>query len=502
MCTNKKWIINKYTGHSIFVKCGHCPACQQEKAMRRRAKLKYSLKDGCTILFVTLTYSNNYVPFIKRQDLVKGVNPLPVYRSETACFTKDSFKGSEVSLKRVHKEVELFRFNAFPHFDYLPDFDENGSPLGTYHIEYHDEVFNIPDCKNKPNCISIAYFKDVQNFIKNLRIYSQRKLGIEKPFQSFQVCELGPTTFRAHFHLLLFIEKRYETWFRQAVCRCWPYADYGRTYGNIKEALNAETYVSSYVNRGTKFPSFLALKEIRPRCSFSQGMGLACDAFTLPRLLSAIRERDLRFNKQVIIQGQTSVCRVRIPDYALNRYFPKVKGYSLLSLDSTRVNNEDFIAEPFRFSNFVTDVYLSSNNCSLDYSWEDYDKIQRDLSRCRLRFKRDYYRYFNEWVDDDFYAWWYCQAYLARNMTTLKVWYEQQDSDFNIAQSYDNLDRARISPEFALLLFETGILSLKDNPNNYPNNLLETKYYSDMFEQYQKRKKINNEVFNHHYGDC
>ena len=34
MCTNQRLIVNKYTGHELYVPCGKCEACQQGKRLR------------------------------------------------------------------------------------------------------------------------------------------------------------------------------------------------------------------------------------------------------------------------------------------------------------------------------------------------------------------------------------------------------------------------------------------------------------------------------------
>lgn len=68
MCVQQSWIRNKYNGHHYFVKCGHCPACLQEKAIRRANRIrKQQNKEGLPkydCLFVTLTYRNEFIPYI------------------------------------------------------------------------------------------------------------------------------------------------------------------------------------------------------------------------------------------------------------------------------------------------------------------------------------------------------------------------------------------------------------------------------------------------------
>ena len=56
MCTNQREIINKYTGHKLYVKCGHCPACLQEKAAHRVLGLKQKDSPLTDTIMCTLTY--------------------------------------------------------------------------------------------------------------------------------------------------------------------------------------------------------------------------------------------------------------------------------------------------------------------------------------------------------------------------------------------------------------------------------------------------------------
>ena len=68
MCTNQREIVNKYTGHKLYVKCGHCPACLQEKAAHRVSRIKAQNSDATETYMLTLTYRNECVPYVRRED--------------------------------------------------------------------------------------------------------------------------------------------------------------------------------------------------------------------------------------------------------------------------------------------------------------------------------------------------------------------------------------------------------------------------------------------------
>ena len=68
MCTNQRLIVNKFTGHKLYVPCGKCEACQQEKAAHRVSRIKSNLKDGYVYLLVSLTYNRYSCPYVDKQE--------------------------------------------------------------------------------------------------------------------------------------------------------------------------------------------------------------------------------------------------------------------------------------------------------------------------------------------------------------------------------------------------------------------------------------------------
>ena len=84
MCTNQKKIYPRHSKHPIYVKCGHCKACQQEKASLRVRRINDTKLDSLACFMVTLTYSRGTCPYVKREDAYKFCNGdllyLPVYR--------------------------------------------------------------------------------------------------------------------------------------------------------------------------------------------------------------------------------------------------------------------------------------------------------------------------------------------------------------------------------------------------------------------------------------
>ena len=71
MCTHMRSIWNPYSRKNVLVKCGKCEACQQEAACRRANRIRNHVHDGNIQLFITLTYSNDFVPYVKFSEFEK-----------------------------------------------------------------------------------------------------------------------------------------------------------------------------------------------------------------------------------------------------------------------------------------------------------------------------------------------------------------------------------------------------------------------------------------------
>ena len=84
MCVNQYLTHNIYTGRDLYVKCGKCPACLQEKAAHRLSRIKNTMNDSLECAMLSLTYNRWSAPYIDRQeayDFSKGrITHLNVYR--------------------------------------------------------------------------------------------------------------------------------------------------------------------------------------------------------------------------------------------------------------------------------------------------------------------------------------------------------------------------------------------------------------------------------------
>ena len=173
MCTHTRYITNRYTGDKVLVSCGKCPACLEAKALNRTNRIKNTYDGSNIALFVTLTYKNEFVPYILKSDIdtSEGHQFLPIYRDATCRRVRVS-DDYRMRFKTTFKTSVINEI----YVDYPSDFDKS-SLRSIVH--------------GSPDKVSVPYFKDLQDFEKRLRIILQRK-GFDDSFQYYQCLELGP----------------------------------------------------------------------------------------------------------------------------------------------------------------------------------------------------------------------------------------------------------------------------------------------------------------------
>lgn len=348
MCTHQRYVYNQYTQKHVLVRCGKCEACLQEKANARTRRIKNHQPDGCVPLFLTLTYSNDAIPYILHSDLASDDDEVPVWRN---CkfrqlkngMTKVTYSPSIIdSVDNPNKD----KYNYFPHI------------------------------RKARGCTGIIYYSDVQKFMKRLREVLKRKLNYEKYISYFAVGEYGPRTYRPHFHMLLYIDKNFVEAVRPYIIKSWPFGDMSRSNRRIQVARDAASYVSSYVNCSADLPKVLAQNHVRQKHAASKDFGAGLRCFSLPALLDAADRQDFRYHVQAFKDGCTVIVPLPIPAYIVNRFFPKFKGYS-------RCTNRqifEFLRYPAKVRQFLQDTPFR-------YTDDDYRRFVVRLQNCFQKYQ-------------------------------------------------------------------------------------------------------------------
>ena len=165
-CEHPKRIHNPYTDDDLFVPCGECDICRSKKSLSWTERLEYerSLHPYC--LFGTLTYSEEFLP--------------KFYPTEDGFV--DFLTGELVPYNEISNEY----------------FDDDSIRFVT-----------------SRDCLPVGSVSDCQRFIKRLRSKvlsnSSNTSGEDRKcryIRYFLVCEFGETTFRPHYHFIIFTSSK------------------------------------------------------------------------------------------------------------------------------------------------------------------------------------------------------------------------------------------------------------------------------------------------------
>lgn len=430
MCQHSRYVFNKYINRSVFVPCGKCPECLQSKANKRAQKIRNHNQDSHSLcVFVTLTYSNDFVPYVNIDD-VKDLSPdfqkvkeIPVYR-DAKLVRSFGF------LTTQRSTYEVCRFNS---------------------LQFRPFCTNVPSLNRKKHSCGIILWSDVQNFIKRLRINLLRKLNYDKTISYFAVGEYGSHTFRPHFHLLLFFPEVTLEAVRPIIATSWPFGDMSRQNKRIQEAIDASSYVASYVNKSANLPKILESAIIRQKHSHSLHFGGNIQCFSLTSLLQKIERRDLSYSREVLKDGVPCLATLPIPKYIINRYFPKFKGFGSFTFDEVL----QFLSVPkqywFRLGVMYDPIEIAGKKIPHRYTnllahelCINKDEFHKYVVRLRHAF--DYYHeQTGKGITD--YAIDYYDAWRLRGLWSIK---HQYDGIEDFASFYENiidfLNDERIAP--------------------------------------------------------
>lgn len=454
MCTNQRYIYNRYSRKSVLVPCGKCPACQQEKACRRSTRIRNNVTDGTITLFVTLTYLNMFIPYIRKSDLISDDLEVPVYRDSNIRYTFSRQNGLS---QKIYSDVEVIQKV------YIPEYIRTDSSVR--------DLFSLR--KADSDKVGVCLTSDFQKFIKRLSMYLKRKYNYEAKYSYFYCSELGSASHRPHFHALFFIRKDDEEIFRRALVACWPYADSNRTQKYVEVARDAASYVSSYVAGSSRLPEIMQIPLFKPTHNYSKHFGLVLDCFNLRSLLSQVDRGTLYYNRPQKFDGESSVVRVPIPVYVVNRYFPKHKGFGWLAASDI----QRFLIAPERLRSVLSTI----ENPLYKFTDSEIHKIHVNLENC--------YKYFHKetGLGRFDYAYYYIRIWSLHFSITLRDSYEDvlDFSDF-----YTNFNDLKHEIVHAPTL--SDLTDYECNPNRLSFVVENSAKMTNLFYKLDKQKKVTN----------
>ena len=262
-CQHPRTVVNKYTHESVVVPCGHCPSCiLRRSAIQTNLLTTYSAQFRY-VYFVTLTYAPCFLPTLEvsivetcSDDIADvpcfpSIDDLDAGDPNTYLFgfrsvpRSASVKVKNSTVERVFKDPEI-------RFSYPMKPKDLLSILGKVN-------------HNVPNRIPYVCNRDLDLFLKRLRSYY-----LDEKLRYYAVSEYGPTSFRPHWHLLLFSNsERFSQTICENVSKAWSY---GRCDASLSRGFAAQ-YVASYVNSFVALPNFYTQmpKVVRPKSFHSIG---------------------------------------------------------------------------------------------------------------------------------------------------------------------------------------------------------------------------------------
>ncbi len=447
-----------------------------DKANKRASIIRSTLPEDSTCYFVTLSYRNEFVPYVTLAQIAQAMRELRWCKSTQIAIRRDydftSGHGSrilregpfEVGYIDVEQPVkELLTDQSFQSLSAIQ--------RGKYH---YDTSYKV----------SVAFNRDNVLFINRLRKKLHQFTGSYNTIKYFYAPEYGPTTSRFHIHLLIWCTSEVPIGvFKNAVVDCWPYADPVRTYENCQVARCAASYVSEYVNCSADVsPLLLALAPLRP--SRSLGLGFDLPEYSLRAINPAPNKFNFDFDKQFISKdGMARVYHMQIPSRVAYAYFPKCKGFSRLSSDAV-------------VSLYSTIQQMPELRCKVGYRGLDdlYQLPVRDIYGGSIAVTQSEYKYFRNRLlrctrryttlfncsPQDYFK----QIYEFYSRFALRRYYLQMTHpDYHGFMDFDNMD--------SLLPTVVPLNQLIYDCNSNPVNISVTKELVEKFNSRIKQRKLN-----------
>lgn len=466
MCVKKRYVFRK-DGSSVLVKCGKCKECIQEKAFKRSNMIRFNEIAGYVTLFLTLTYSNEFCPYVRQLDI-------------------DSLTDSD-------SKVNIYRDSSI--IGVLPI--EEPLPFCRYH--------HLTNCGS--DFIGVLFYDDLFKFQKRFRINYQRlckQYGLQyNKLYFYSIGEYGATFARPHFHIKLQVSRETSTIAEQAFLKSWSY-DVHRPERCQYVQSDVSSYLSTYLAGTYSLPRLYHTKEIRPRSFHSSFYGCNQSVYSLHEVISSF----YRHNLYVVRCGFSTSPDppsgwLSCPEQFLLRYFPKIKGYSRLNssaLFNVMSQPETIACYSYQLGYRHLQKYESRNGQIVD----DARTTIGTINRCYARAFEDSGISRTEWA---FIA---CQIWHLVALFRFRSMYQRVHVERDNFDLYDNIHDIVIekertqdgdfapfmsrSPTLLDLCLKYDFTCTPDYYNKRKEVVNRNKHLTQIFNQSQKIPRINNYV--------
>lgn len=474
----------------IIVPCGKCDGCLLHKANEWSMRCGMEIEDTPVTIFGTLTYNNKYLPKL-----------LPF---ESCSFTVSN-RGNDgrVDLTEVYRRSWYsdnglnIRFNGVR--DVLREdniiIDYDYAPLFVKHWENHD--FPV---------INYASKRDIQLWLKLLRkdlddygVYKNERVLKRGYFRYFIISEYGPTTFRGHYHFLIFCQSQevasylldgslYKNWQMCDANRFFPYC-------HVCDS-GARGYVTQYLTSFSSLPNvFKENKEIRPFRLASKSPGIGYIGQDKAKIYEDVARGVIKYSRSVRRLELNTV--LEYPKNFAVTLFPKCYQFAKIS-DSRRFHIYSYLYREVRATG--QSALLLRKRLSEIMQASDY----LATSAC--------YRFCKDYVNSPMYYYYLLDMYYYKvEMEHLKRFYESQEKEdfainvFKIFEYYPNIEQYfltepyNLRPVLFLQDFGLDVYALIDNKSFFllvkkwisEHNVNYRNEVSDIIDGMMKMSKFN-----------
>lgn len=324
-------------GVKRLVPCRKCEACENHRKDKLAAQLRAETAANKYCFFLTLTYSDEYLPrFIVNYNYSDYNTPLD----------KKARIHSDISLEPLSNNQRIWNDVINGYFK-LPrvvaETDKSHQMVVDEINEYgiRRAKYNMMHPTRKPydtSVVDLLYIRDIQNFTKSLRKYISNKFNHEQ-IRVYTIAEYGTESLRPHYHQLLFFNS-------DALAKelnCTEVVHTRRTnkgtliedtcaiclrplwrYGYIASCQtdgNAYGYVSNYVTSTSRLPELLR-RFGKPKALHSTKLG---STFYKNLVETAIRQKRWdKFDHVIYTDRRGFECDSSIPRSHLTYFFPSL----------------------------------------------------------------------------------------------------------------------------------------------------------------------------------
>lgn len=319
-CLSPVKVYNAATSSYDYFSCGRCKACLKRKNSVWRNRISTHLSTGkYYALFITLTYDNEHLPLCELDSYNNIID---------ITYTKFRKRNGLSYRSSCYSSFE----SKFPQEFLTPPWSSTAEVPHFVLRRPSKETF-IYDTSNT---FAVCLKKDVQDFVKRLRINLSRAdelVGKDTSFTYFICSEYGPSTYRPHYHGILFFNDPtvseyansgcvFESWSKQSL----PEDKFGNRISQpVTYHQGAANYIAKYVTCDVPLPIFLNNPLFRPFHLQSHSVPIGSEAFCISDVPTLIESNSILHHIEYTDKNTSELVAIDVPfpTSSWSRVFPK-----------------------------------------------------------------------------------------------------------------------------------------------------------------------------------